>query len=481
MLRWTMPRLVAMDSEDVKAILDAALRILSKLPMRIDGTEEFFEYLRAFGCGVSGQNVTFPSSVIDKTMARIAESKRANAAEPADPPREVTWSTSGQALYIADTDDDHLRPCTKEDLATLSRVVDAIPGMGRTHPGFIVQDAPLKTRELHSFATIILNASEPCRVSLYSPEVLPYYLRILEVVYGSREAASENARRLNPSKVWVNTPMMISRENIEAPMLLRKLTGQPLRFSAMPVAGIATPVTPAGAFALIIAEVIAINALGLAVDDRVAGWQSEPLFFDMKTGIHTQVGPECVLLDAGRNLLKAELFGGPPSLGLGGGSSAKKPGAQGVMDRAVHWGLAFANGRRHFGSLGTLAHSDIISTVQLMLDMEIVSSLRKAAAGFAVNPDTLAEDVITRVAPEGARFMETDHTVRHFRDVSWFPELADRRVPMAWQQSPSDMIESARVKALELERTSPNRCPLNERQKAEISRIMEEADDAPLP
>ena len=476
MLRWIAAPVTAMDVEDVKAIIDAALRILQKVPMTIDGTDEFFGHLRDFGCEIAGKKVSFPQAVVDKTMTRIAEHKKANCIPLPDPDSEVTWSVSGQAIWIADTRDDHLRKCTREDLAVYSHVVDAIPGLGRSHPGFIPQDAPLKTQELHAFATIILNSKQPYRVSMFSPEMLPYYLRILEVVCGSREAAAEKARALLPSKVWVNTPMMISRESIEAPMLLRELTGQPLVFNPMPVAGIATPVTHAGALALITAEVLACNILGLAVDDRLMGWCSSPLFFDMKTGIHTNFGPETRLLHTGRTHIAKELFGHELSPTTPTSTAAKRPCAQSVLEKACQIAYNYALGMRHFGGLGTLATSDIVSTVQLMLDLEIVSIFRKSAAGFEVNAETLAEDLITKTAPEGARFMDTDHTAMHYREVSWFPEFLDRRVPMAWIKEPSNILEAARAKALNLEETAPNLCPLDEDQKEEIRRILSGAD-----
>jgi len=496
MLRWLAVNPTAMDPGDVRAIIDTAVRTLSRVPMTIDGTDEFFDYLEAFGCDISGTKVRFPDAVIEETLNRIADYGRQRAsAAPETPatrdadaslvlgripkgeaPREVTWSVSGQALLISDTRDDRLRKCTRADLATLSRVVEAIPGLGRNHPGLIPQDVPLRTQELHAFATIVLNSSEPCRVSLYSPEALPFYMRIMEVVCGSSEAAEAKARELLPCKVWVNTPMMISRENIEAPMLFRKMTGHPLTFSSMPVAGIATPVTPAGALALITAEVLAVNAIALAVDDAVAGWTAAPLFFDMKSGIHTQFGPETMLLMAGSRHVARELFGheGPPFVTLS--VAAKVPGPQSVLERAVQIAYNFALGARHFGGLSTLHSSDVVSTVQLMLDMEMVSLFRHAARGFEVTPEALAEDLIAEVAPQGARFMETDHTARHYRERSWFPEFLDRRVPMAWVKEPKDILEPARAKALELERTAPNRSTLSATQRREVEKILTAAD-----
>ncbi len=476
MLRWVAANSTTMDDRDVRAIIDTALRIVQRVPMTIDGTDEFFAYLCDFGCAIDGTKVHFPQSVIDQAMERCARYKQDHAQSLPDPARQITFATSGQALFIAETGNDRLRRCTCEDLATYCRVNDAIPGLGRSHPGFIPQDVPLKTQELHAFAVIVLNSRTPHRVSLYSPQVLPYYLNILEVVCGDREATAARARELHPSKVWCNTPMMISRENIETPMLLRELTGQPLEFSLMPVAGAATPVTPAGALALITAEVIAVNILSLAVDDRIVGWGSSPLFFDMKSANHTDFGPETQLLHLGAFHLRRELFGieSVPAVPLS--TAAKEPGAQSMMERARQIAYAYALGSRNFGSLGTLATSDVVSTVQLMLDLEMVSSFTLAAAGFDVDAEALAEQVIIDVAPTGARFLDTDHTFEHYRRVSWFPEFLDRRAPMAWNDHPTDIVETARAKSLQLEQTAQNQCPLNDEQRHAILSIMKEAD-----
>ena len=476
MLRWIAAQPTAMDAGDVEAILGVALRTLERMPMRIDGTDEFFDYLSAFGCRIEGTRVFFPKAVLDATLSRIAEYKQENARPMEDPSPNVEWSVSGQAIYTAQTADDRIRQCTREDLATLCRVTDAIPGMGRSHPGYIPKDVPLKTAELHAFGTIALSSREVTRVSMFSPEVIPYYLRILEAVCGSREAACEAARNLHPSKVWVNTPMMISRESIEAPMLLRELTGQPLEFFLMPVAGMATPVTYAGALALITAEVIATNVISLAVDNRVTGWLASPLFFDMKNAMAVDFGPETHLLKAGASHLRESLFGlaTPPVVALS--TAAKIPSAQSVFERATQVAYCYALGKRHFGGLGTLHTSDIMSIVQLMLDMEIVSVFKRSAAGFEVNQETLAEELIAETAPEGARFMETLHTAEHYRHESWFPELTDRRVPMTWVKDPSDMIDRARAKALKLEAEAQSQCPLDDAQQKAIRDVLDEAD-----
>jgi trimethylamine--corrinoid protein Co-methyltransferase len=467
-----------MEESDLQAITQAGARIIRTVGMRIDGTDEFFEHLRAFGCEIKGIHVHFPARVVDEVMARMAEHRRTHPPEegPVVPPTEVMWSTSGQALWCCDLKTDQLRPATKGDLADLCRVIDSVEGLDRTHPTFIPQDAPLKTREFHAFVTIILNSRKPHRVSAYSAEIIPYYYEALKVVCGSEGAARVMLQSLLPCKVWINSPFMIAREDVEASMGLRKLTGQPLVFSSMPVAGVATPVTIAGALTQMVAEVIGANILGLAVDNLLCGWCAGPLSFDMKAGIHTQWGPETVFLHAGAAQVASYLFGGTPSFHVPMTTAAKQPGAQSMMEKAFAMGMGFLAGARSFGGLTTLAFSDVGSAVQLMMELELVSCVRRMAAGFNVDPGRIGEAVIQEVAPRGAYYLNHDHTLAHFRDEQWFPELMDRRVPMAWNEDPQTMVDHARIKALRLIEKAPNQCPLAEDQRRDLQEILEAAD-----
>jgi len=355
-------------------------------------------------------------------------------------------------------------------------VIDSVEGLERTHPTFIPQDAPLETREFHAFVTIILNSREPHRVSAYSAEIVPYYYEALKVVCGSQDAAKAALRSLLPCKVWINSPFMIAQEDIEAPMRLRELTAQPLVFNSMPVAGVATPVTIAGALTQMVAEVIGANILSLAVDHHLCGWCVGPLSFDMKTGIHTQWGPETVFLHAGSAQVARYLFGGTPRLHAPMTTAAKQPGAQSMMEKAFGMGMGFLAGARSFGGLTTLAFSDVGSVVQLMMELELVSCVRKMAAGFDVDPDRIAEAVIEEVAPRGAYYLNHDHTLTYFRDEQWFPRLMDRRVPMAWRENPRTMVDNARDRALQLIQTAPNQCPLSKDQRRDLREILKAAD-----
>ncbi len=462
--------------EEMEKIWQAALRVWARVPLRVQGTDEFLQILRDYGCAIEGELVSFPAGVRDKVLERVEASRAQNG--PCRPAvvtsTELHYSASGQALTCCDLETEDLRPATTRDLAQWSWICDSIPRLGRSHPTFIPQDVPPATCDLHAFATNILNSKRPTTVSVYNADLLPYFLELQALCDGSLEHA--RAHPAFVAKCWVNTPFMVTRENIEVGMEARALLGQPFNMMTMPVAGTATPVTLAGALVQSTAEVLACNAITLALDDRLIGWIAHPCPFDMKVGIHAQTGPDMDLLALSARQMGAYAFGGE-FRGYGGpGTAAKKPGAQSVMEKALScmWGICA--GIRGWGSLGVTAYSDIGSVTQLMLDLELMSYFERLLQGIVVDEETLAEEVICEVAPRGAYFLNHEHTARHFRRETWLPELLDRRAPLAWMQNPVTMLDSARAKARRVAAAAENQCPLTEEQQRRVNDIVAEAD-----
>jgi trimethylamine--corrinoid protein Co-methyltransferase len=465
-----------LNDDEMEQIYQAGLRVWARVPLRAQGTEEFMQAARDFGCEIDGERISFPEAVREKVLAEIGTYRHANW-----PPRRrevgsdrIEKNVSGQALYCCDLETDKLRPATRQDQEQFSWIVDSIPNLGRAHPTFIPQDVPQQARDLFTFAIIALNSVHPWRVSVYNADMIPYFLRVQAVCQGG-DLEAARAKPIFATKCWVNTPFMITRENIEIGMRARELLGQPLHFSTMPVAGVATPVTLAGSLTLITAECLALNALAMALDGRPCGWTAGPLTFDMRTGVHTENSADVALLRLGSAQMGAYVFGGQWT-GVGGPTtSSKQPDVQAAMDKALDTMWAVCAGVRSFGSLATLADADIGSLTQLMVDLELMGYFERLVQGIAVDDDRLAEEVIAEVAPRGAYFLNHDHTAKYFREELWLPELIDRRVPMAWAQDPRTMVDNARAKARQVAASAENQCPLSDEQRREIEGIMAEA------
>ena len=478
---WVYPQYTRFDADDVARIIETAIRLAAQVPWTVDAPDEFYDGLASFGFRVNGNKVHPTQSAIDETLGAIDAHRegRENGRTGETPPASLTFSVSGQAIWCCDPVTDKMRAATEVDLAWFSHVVNAIPGLGRSHPSFIPQDVPLATQDLHTLVTLLLNSEKPCLVNVYSPEMVDYFYRAYSIYYGSEERGLEAmaSDALHPATVYINTPFMLSREVTEAALLERKLTGRRLSWYHMPVMGAATPVTIDGALALSTAEAIGANAFALALDGQVCGWLSPGLCaVDIKSLTTTQWGSEVLVAHQARDYVGQALFGARPGRSCWSGCAAKQPGAQSMMERSFGFGMGFLGGARSFGGLAMLAFSDIGSVVQLMLDLELVGMLEKMAQGFEVNADTLAEEVIREVAPSGARFLETEHTARHFRDVLWMPQFMDRQVATSALEDTPTMVDNARTRALRLIETAPNRCPLDQGQKTALERLLQEAD-----
>jgi trimethylamine:corrinoid methyltransferase-like protein len=462
---------------EIEEILKSALRILEETPLTADGTEEFNEAMVDFGCRLDGKKFFFPKGVIDYLMDRIASER-----QPVDPEApiedEIKPHVSGQGLKAVDVRDGKIRECTTADLAQLGWFLDALEqDIGWCNPTFLPCDAPLATREVHAFATICNNHSKPTRVSPYSLHAVKTMFEILKVCLGSEQAAREQGGVVM-HKMWINTPFMMCRESIEAGMFSRNLLGHKVALTMMPVSGAATPVTSPGCLSLVTAEVLVANIISLALDDYLLGYCSSPLTMDLRVGAHTEADPYTDLLRVGANQMRLRLFGGKPWLSaFAPRTSAKVPGVQSVMEKTMGAMWHVMCGGRGFNSVGTLASGDVASLVQLLLDLELTGYLNRLVRGLECQgEDKLAEQVNIETIPDGARFMESEHTLMHFRGEQWYPMFMDRRFVNAWLEKPVTMLERARLEALRIMESAENRSPLSDAQKKEINAIVRQAD-----
>ena len=82
---------------------------------------------------------------------------------------------------------------------------------------------------------------------------------------------------------------------------------------------------------------------------------------------------------------------------------------------------------------GTLGGSSVFSAQQLVMDSEIYSWNARLVAGFTVDEETIALDVIRQVGI-GGNFLGQRHTRTHMKDI-WKPRLLDRSMWDAWVAS----------------------------------------------
>ncbi|OGV61972.1 MAG: hypothetical protein A3K18_06505 [Lentisphaerae bacterium RIFOXYA12_64_32] len=465
-------------------LLQNALTVLRQTPFRVQGTDEFCDHLRAYGCQVDSEQVRFPQAVIDKVMARCAEAKRAalealraQGGKPEQPGTKVSMFTHGQALHICDLETNQLRPATELDLATWCHAADSLDIPTRAHPTFIPTDVPVSAADFHAFATIILNSRQPHRVSVYSARMLPFFIEAATIATGSLDAVKRDP--VFATKAWVTSPFMIDRENIDIGMEARRRLGTPITFGHMPVAAASTPVSVAGALVQNTAESLALSAMRLAIDNLPQGITGSAAVMDMKHGFPRQLGPDMFLHSLAGQEMNDYLYHGYSTVrGFGyTGTGAATVSTQSVCEKALGVAFGAATGARDFG-IGCLAFSDVGSPVHLILDRELVGFVEHLLRDVSIDDEHIGLNNIIETVPTGGRYMENLHTAQFFREECWLPSLIDYRAFMAWASNPSDMIADARKKARNLFSGATNHCPLSDDQQRAIRKLMQDADAA---
>ena len=123
---------------------------------------------------------------------------------------------------------------------------------------------------------------------------------------------------------------------------------------------------------------------------------------------------------------------GLPSRSGGSLTDASYPDAQAGFESmmslltTVNSGVDFV---LHAG--GILSSYLAFSYEKLVLDDEMCGIVRGYRQGFAVTPETIAYDVVSKVGPGGNFLMEM-HTVKRCRTEFWQPAVCDRGGLEAW-------------------------------------------------
>ena len=469
---------------EMDRIFEAAVEVVKSVSMRVQH-EKMLRTLHDYGCEVDMRNqmVKFPDIVLQTLLddisgqkAKAREARKRLADEPSESTIKLSYSASGQALWAHDLETDEIRPATRQDLADVSRLIDAIPDLGRGHPTFIPQDVPVLTRDIHMLATIALNYSNPGAVSAYSPESVDYMVELGIIIRGSLEELRK--RPCFHFSMYVTTPFKLCGPNVETALRMHKYGLEARLGGVFSLAGATTPVTLAGTLVHQTAEILISNIINRAFAHTTSlSYGGSPLILDMKIAQQAENSPESLLLRLATGQIAQHCFG----IGNGAGAAnpvttAKIPGAQAMFEKTQALMFGILSGARSFGSVGTLASADVGSLTQIVLDVEMIKSIERLLNGIDVTDDKLAVDVIKRVG-SGGNYLAEDHTVKYLREEMWFPELLDRRNVGGWMESPKTMVENAKNKVRKILLQAENKSPLNEHQKREIAKLLKKADE----
>lgn len=450
------PRLQVLSNEQARAIHNGALQILGTTGFKMEH-EGAREMLVKAGCRIKeGDWLLMEKDLVDQALQSAPRyiDLYDQSGQPAMRLENDTcyFGTGSDAIFTIDLETAQRREAMLSDVANFAKLVDGLDHMDFVMSMANPKDVDINTIYVTVFAEIVKNTNKPVVFIADSGRDIAHIYEIAQAVCG-RTAVGDRPFLLNYSEAI--SPLRFPT-NVMDRLIFCAEHRIPLCFPSGSNAGGGAPVTLAGALALGIAE----NLVGLVVHQLVNS--GAPFLFgpnvsalDMKSTVVCYGCPEWSLSQAALADMRDQLYG-LPIWAYAGASDAKVMDAQagaeamfsictGLMSRA---NLMHDVGFLEFGSTSSLEMTTMAN--------ELVAMAKYFQKGIAVNSETLALEVIDRVATGGGGsiFLTEDHTFDNFMEALYLPELLDRSRFDTWTSNGAkDLFQRCNDKAKEILRT----------------------------
>jgi len=373
-------RLAIIPPDDLEQLDAAALEILAETGVAIPSAKARTALI-AQGAKADGGRVRVPPALVRRLVDLAPRSMTlgARAAEPLVTGERALVTTDGCCVEIYDLESGEKRGTTAEDVATIARVVDALPEVDFCWPAVSAQDRPVEVRGLQELYLATANTGKHVQtVTVVEPELAEVAVQMARVVAGG-----EDKLRAEPpisALLGTVTPLGNDAGTLEAGLIFAA-AGVPIGFVTMPMGGSTTPITMAGSLVVGIAEALAaVCVIQAAVPGAPVFICFIPSVMDLKTGDFTGGAPEDTLMAAAVGDV-GHFYGLPTQCGVNS-SGAKLPCWQSALDDTTTTYLSLAAGVDLLTGVGMVSGGRIFSYDEMALAAETLTQARTIARGI---------------------------------------------------------------------------------------------------
>ena len=430
------PRLTLLSAEQIHQVHEYSLEILATTGVRVDSPRARAVFERAIGRSADNDRVHIPRETVAWALsvapARVTIYDRRGA--PA-----FTLDAAGQegapsAAPLRHRRDQPLLPGAgdRRGGAVQPRAHGALHAAGgcaaelrrHLHASASCTMSRLAQADLVAALEMIANTTKPLVVLVSREEAFEPVLDLLEALGGDLAARPFVIPYVNPV-----TPLVINAGTSDK-LFSAIGRGLPVIYSNYGMAGATTPILPAGALALLNAELLAGLVLAQLIREGapvILGCL--PASFDMRT-MGSYYGPETMLINLACGEMMAH-YGVPHcgTSGSGGGWGADLLAADGFWLNHLT-ACVGAVGLAPFvgGNFDSLAFSPAAAVYA----DQVICQARRFADGFALDPAAVGLAEIDQVGP-GGNFLTAEMTLRHFRQADFRSPIFPRLSLEAWQ------------------------------------------------
>jgi trimethylamine--corrinoid protein Co-methyltransferase len=467
-------RIQVLSEDERYQIHERSLRVLANTGARVD-TAQGRRILRDAGAEVDERShiVRFPRSLVEESL-RLAPRKFAlGARRPGwDLPMNrgsCTLLIDGEARFVLDRHTGQRRPGTFEDWLQATRLIDALDDIGVYWAMVEASDHGDTAADYVAYLRALFgNFSKHVQDSLSRPELAPWLLEVLQVIFGDRQAIRQ--QRPLSFLLCPQSPLVIAGPHTDAYLAL---AGWDIPVAIMPM-----PLRGATAPGSLIATAVVGNCEVLAMLCLIqAAAPGTPVLYapclatiDPRSGRYSGGAIEGGLGGAATTEM-ARTYG-LPAEASGIGTDQYVPGIQAAYERALNGLLTTLSWPDILVGPGLLGGSMVLSLAQLLIDTEIFRLGRRAFQGIEAGDENWLEEEIERIGPGGG-FLAERSTVERVRGVGWYvSQVGVHEAYESWEaEGRPRLLESARQRVDEILATHQ---PL--RLEVEVERELEQIE-----
>lgn len=309
----------------------------------------------------------------------------------------------------------------RQDLIEMTKLGEALHGEDGVGHSLLTAEAPPLIEPLEAVLVLAEYATRPRSVFAWNVRQGPYLAEMGDIL-GVPDLFSWGS-------ICIAHPFRFDRD--VADRMERMVdAGNVIGLTAMPVAGVTTPVTVEGFVVVSSAEVIAAWIIARVLNPAVPinGGSMWAGTVDMRTGHVSFSAPDALFYGFASVEFIRRWCGIDLMVGGGEYSDAREPSLYAALEKVYKSMTIAAFGGRSAGiGEGMLEDGKVLSPVQLLLERDYSASIAHLARDVRPTPANIALQEILEVgAGKGASHVQTEHTLRHYRSSLWRPELLDR-------------------------------------------------------
>jgi trimethylamine---corrinoid protein Co-methyltransferase len=327
--------------------------------------------------------------------------------------------------WIYDYPQARFRKPTVQDQVEMIKLGNALPPAKAVNSPLICRDFDPRVETIESARLLLLNTRKPGWVGTSSGREVKYLAELASLAVGRDAERLRSAPPIFVAAYCTTSPLKLDSRSCEVLEEALKY-GFPVNFAPMPILGATAPMTPAGAAIVAAAEILGcITATSLINPDVYYFATSIAGEMDMRTTQVCYCTPAAILTDVALHQLFRYRYGIVLNVEPGY-VEAKTPGLQAAFMKTYRQ-MAFGATVSLPLSIGGLDNGAVFSPTQAMIDLEMNEAIYKFGRGIEVSADACAVDLVNEMEfCERRSYLDSEHTVAHFRGLGWYPRLFDR-------------------------------------------------------